>query len=267
MKKQTDLYNSTYGKFTDAVLTEIRQEAFGQDIGQNSWITATEMQRLLSLLSLKPTCNLLEVACGSGGPAMYIAEITACNVTGVDNNENGIATAEQLSAKKKSKGKINFQFADANSQMPFDLQSFDAIVCMDAINHFTNRARVLSEWNRLLKPAGRFLYTDPIVVTGPLSNEEIAIRSSIGFFLFVPSGTNEQWIEQTGFRLIHREDVTSDAAKVAKRWHAAREKRKKELFDLEGEERFQGLQLFLDVVYRLYNEQRLSRFVYIGEKL
>jgi cyclopropane fatty-acyl-phospholipid synthase-like methyltransferase len=267
MKKQTDLYNSTYGKFTDAVLTEVRQEAFGQDIGQNSWITATELQRLLTLLLLKPTSNLLEVACGSGGPAMYIAEISGCNITGVDNNENAISTAQQMSAEKEFKGKINFQFADGNSQLPFDAQSFDAIVCMDAINHLANRTQVLSEWNRLLKRGGRFLFTDPIVVTGPLSNEEMANRSSVGFFLFVPAGANEQWIEQTGFSMIHRENITSDAAKIAKRWHDAREKRKKELSALEGEERFQGLQLFFDVVYRLYNEQRLSRFAYIGEKL
>jgi hypothetical protein len=43
-----------------------------------------------------------------------------------------------------------------------------------------------AEWARLLKPNGRLLFTDPTVVTGPLTNAEIAVRSSAGFYLFVP---------------------------------------------------------------------------------
>lgn len=261
-----DLYNNTYGKFTDPVLTEIRLEAFGKDIGQNSWITTIEMERLLQFLSLRSGSDVLEVACGSGGPAMYIAETTGCNILGIDVNENGIATAAQSSSKKTFKGKADFQVVDATSQLPFKAESFDAIVCMDAVNHFPNRPEILSEWQRLLKKGGRCLYTDPIVVTGPLSNEEMAIRSSIGFFLFVPSGENEKWIEQTGLKILHREDVTSEAALVAKRWHDARARKQKELSELEGEDRFKGLQLFFNVVYTLYNEQRLSRFAYITEK-
>ena len=264
--EQVDLYNSTYGKFTDPILVEIRNEAFGKDIGQNSWITAAEVQRLLQWLKLGPASQLLEVACGSGGPALYVAETIGCNICGVDNNENGIATARQASSQKGFAGKVRFEVADANGRLPFDAESFDAILCMDAVNHLTNRLQVLSEWHRLLKRGGRFLYTDPIVVSGPLTNEEMSIRSSIGFFLFVPAGCNEQWIEQSGFHIVHREDVTSDAALIAKRWHDARERREKELMLLEGENRFKGLQLFFDTVYKLYNERRLSRIAYVGEK-
>jgi hypothetical protein len=42
-----------------------------------------------------------------------------------------------------------------------------------------------------MKPEGR-LCSDPIVITGPLSNAEIAIRSSAGFYLLVPQGYDEK---------------------------------------------------------------------------
>jgi SAM-dependent methyltransferase len=256
-----DLYNNTYQKFTERVLAEVRAEAFGKDIGQNSWITAEEMLTLIQPLNLNHNSVVLEVACGSGGPAMFVAESTGCKIHGVDSNENAIETARNQNSQ------IQFKVADANQPLPFDSETFDAIYCMDAVNHFTNRLQVLREWCRLLKKGGRFLYTDPIVVTGPLTNDEMMKRSSIGFFLFVPENANKNWIEEAGFRLIQKEDVTSAASNVAKRWHDSRAKRQTDLESVEGKERFEGLQSFLDIVHRLYNEKRLSRFAYIGEKI
>jgi SAM-dependent methyltransferase len=256
-----DLYNNTYQKFSERVLSEVRAEAFGKDIGQNSWITAEEMLTLIQPLYLSSNSVVLEVACGSGGPAMFVAESTGCKIHGVDSNENAIKTARNQSSQ------IQFEVADANLALPFDEAKFDAIYCMDAVNHFSNRLQNLRDWHRLLKTGGRFLYTDPIVVTGPLTNEEMMKRSSIGFFLFVPENANQQWIEQAGFRMIQKEDVTSAASIVAKRWHDARSKRQKDLESVEGRERFEGLQSFLHVVQRLYHEKRLSRFAYIGEKI
>lgn len=263
MNEKVDLYNNTYGKFTERVLAEVRAEAFGKDIGQNSWITAEEMLKLIQLLHLSSDSIVLEVACGSGGPAMFVAESTGCQIYGVDSNENAIHTARNLS----SQNQIQFEVADANQALPFDAAKFDAIYCMDAVNHFSDRLQNLRDWHRLLKTGGRFLYTDPIIVTGPLTNEEMLKRSSIGFFLFVPQDANDKWIEQAGFSLIQREDVTSAASSIAKRWHDARSKRQSDLELVEGKERFEGLQSFLDVVHRLYNEKRLSRFAYIGEKI
>src|SRR5207253_7813940 len=45
----------------------------------------------------------------------------------------------------------------------------------------------------------RMLFTDALVVTGILSNGEIATRSSIGPYFFLPAGENERLIETAGF--------------------------------------------------------------------
>ena len=52
-----------------------------------------------------------------------------------------------------------------------------------------------------------------------MTNDELALRSSIGLFVFVPPGVNERLIEQAGFRLVRQEDVTDNAALVSGRWH------------------------------------------------
>ncbi len=260
------LYDSAYGNFATDVLSEVRREAFGTDIGQNSWLTADEYRLFFEWLELIPTSRVLEIACGSGGPAIFMARTIECNVTAIDNNENGIATATRMSQEQGLASRIRFQSADAARPLPFEDQSFDAVVCIDAINHLPNRSQVFAEWHRVLKPEGRILFTDPITITGLLSNEEIATRSSIGYFLFAPIGENEQLIKQAGFELIRCEDVTDNEVRISRQWFDARAKRREDLIKIEGDKVYEGLQRFLSVVHVLSSERRLSRLVFVARK-
>jgi len=266
MAKRIDLFDSTYSHFTKRVLETIRKETFGQDIGQNSWTTIDEYDRFLSWLDLRPEHHLLEVASGSGRPGLYVANRAGCRVTGIDANEAGVATATQSAADSNQADRVTFTVANANSPLPFDGDSFDAILCIDSMNHFPDRLKVFQEWRRILRPGRRAVFTDPVVITGPVTNDELALRSSIGLFLFVPIGVNEQLIEAAGLRLVKQEDVTANAALVSGRWHGSRERHKDALIKIEGEERFAGLQQFFAAVHRLTTERRLSRIVYLVEK-
>jgi len=266
MTKRVDLFDSTYSHFSDSVLDAIRKETFGTDIGQNSWLTVDEYERLLPLLNLGAGSHVLEVASGSGGPARYVARTFGCRVTGIDANESGVATATQLAAKSGEGARVQFRVADATAELPFDDQTFDALICIDSMNHFPNRLAVLMEWQRVLRIGGRALFTDPVVISGPVTNDELALRSSIGLFLFVPAGVNERLIEQAGFKLIRQEDVTGNAALVAGRWHDSRQAHRAELIGLEGEERYEGLQRFFDSVHALTSQKRLSRIAYVAER-
>jgi hypothetical protein len=69
-------YKSNYGNFQSELYTQIRREAFGKDIGQNSWLTADEHDRFLQWLDLSSDAKLLDVACGAGGPALNSALIS-----------------------------------------------------------------------------------------------------------------------------------------------------------------------------------------------
>jgi hypothetical protein len=119
---------------------------------------------------------------------------------------------------------------------------------------------------RVLKPNAVMLFSDALVVGGMISHEEIATRSSIGFYVFSPPGENERLIQRAGFRLITATDTTEAAAGVARRWRDAREKRKDELIEAEGRNTFEGLQRFLHCVQTVMEEKRLLRFLYIASK-
>jgi hypothetical protein len=105
-----------------------------------------------------------------------------------------------------------------------------------------------------------------MVITGPVSHDELAVRSSIGFYLFLPPGENERLIGRAGFDLLETADVTESAAQIAQRWHGARERHRPALVEREGETNFAGLQRFLACVHRLTAERRLSRYCYLAAK-
>jgi 2-polyprenyl-3-methyl-5-hydroxy-6-metoxy-1,4-benzoquinol methylase len=259
-------YDANYGNFQTDLYAQVRREAFGEDIGQQSWLTSSEQDRFLGWLNLSSGKKLLDVGCGAGGPALRIAASTGCSVVGIDVHEQAIATANSLAAQRGLTSRAEFRVSDATGRLPLPDSCFDAITCIDAINHLPNRRGVIAEWSRLLKRNGRLLFTDPVIVTGPLTNAEIAIRSSIGFFLFVPPNYDESLIAACGLRLLVCEDLTANLAEVAQRRLAARASRSTALRATEGDQTYDGQQEFLAVASRIAREGRLSRFVFVAEK-
>ena len=207
----------------------------------------------------------MEIASGSGGPALYLAKKFKCRITGIDINEEGIKAANQAAALANI-ADAKYQLADVNQRLPFEEETFDAVMCTDSMNHFHDRLGYLKEWHRVLKSGKHAIFTDPVVITGPVSNEELAARSNIGFFLFVPLEVTKNFIKEAGFKLIHCEDVTGNIELTSGRWHASRQKHREDLIQIEGEERFEGLQKFFSTVHKLTSERRLSRFVFVVEK-
>ncbi len=265
MSQQVDLYNNTYSNFQKDVLADVRRETYGEDIGQNSWITADEYDTFFRWLKVSPGAHILEIASGSGGPALYLAKKFRCGITGIDINEDGLKTANQA-ALDANIPDVKFQFVDVNQRLPFEDESFDAVMCIDSMNHFRDRLAYLKEWQRVLRIGKRAVFTDPVVITGPVSNEELAARSNIGFFLFVPLEVTTNFIREAGFKLILCEDATSNIELTSGRWHTSREKHREDLIKIEGKERFEGLQKFFSTVHTLTRERRLSRFVFVVEK-
>jgi SAM-dependent methyltransferase len=261
-----DLYNNVYGDFGSRAEAEVRQAAFGEDIGQSSWMTAADWLRFADLAHVGEQSHVLEVGSGSGGPAVYLASARGCRVTGVDLNEHGVRNGEALARTRGVADRVAFQVVDASRPLPFAPGAFDAVLSNDAMCHIDDRLGVLGEWRRVLRPGGRILFTDAMIVSGVISQEDIATRSSIGRYYFVPPGENERLIARAGFTLLSADDMTDVAEAIAQRWHDAREQHRDALVAREGDANFAGLQQFLACVHRLSAERRLSRYCYLAEK-
>ncbi len=260
-------YGAQYTRLYGRLASEIRTEAFGEDLGQESWRKASEQTEIAELLQLGPEARALDVACGAGGPSLAFVGRTGCRLVGVDIAPEGVASANAEAQKRGLADRAQFIVVAADQQLPFDDGAFDAVMCIDSICHFPDRHSALRDWARLLKPHGRLIFTDPFVVTGPLTKPEIDGRCALYSNLsFVPPGFNESAASEAGLQLMRSEDRAAAAAEISGRWRDARAKRAQALIDEEGEDWFQRRQLMLDTTCRLATERRLTRFFYLAEK-
>ena len=263
----TGFYDRNFARSAEELNAAIRAEAFGEDIGQFSWTTADEHRRFQATLEIGEESRVLEVASGSGGPGLFLVRSTGCQLVGIDIHEGGIETATEAAREGGLADRASFLFHDAQQPLPFADEAFDAVVCIDSMNHLFDRDAVFQEWSRVLVDGGRFLFTDAVVVCGPLRREELLRRSpAMGEFLFTPAGWYEQVLADAGFVDARVDDVTSNIVGVAERWHAARERAEPELRDLEGRERFEEFQEFLATTALIAREGRLARYAYTGSR-
>lgn len=245
---------------------EIRAETYGEDYGQTSWVTTSESHEIPKLLKLSDKSLVLEIGCGSGAYAVHLARSIGCRIVGLDINSEGVRNANVLAEQANVGTRARFHQFDVSQPLLEKDDSFDAVYSNDVLCHIQHRPQVLANLFRVLKPGGRFLFSDALVIGGLVSQEEIATRSSIGMYFFSPPGENELLIEQAGFRLLEARDTTESAAALSKRWRDARNRRESALVALETEVNFIGLQRFLTCVHSLTSERRLLRFVYVMEK-
>jgi SAM-dependent methyltransferase len=134
-----DHYGAHYRDFDADVYGDVRREAFGVDVGQNSWLTVEALERFGSQLELRPSTRLLDVACGSGGPALHLVALTGCDVVGVELYEDAVAAGNKSARVAGLERRTRFVQADASRALPFDGNSFDAILCIDSINLWVPR--------------------------------------------------------------------------------------------------------------------------------
>jgi len=154
MPDVVETYGTAYEHYASDALSAVRRETYDEDIGQNSWLNAAELRQLLEWMNVGAQTNVLEVACGSGGPACYAAQLTGCRLTGIDNTAEGIVNAQKLAAQMGLADRVRFVEADANDPLPFADGEFDALLCIDALNHLRDRRFVFGEWARVLRSGG-----------------------------------------------------------------------------------------------------------------
>ena len=104
-----NLYDHAYGDFAGAAEEAVRRETYGVDLGQTSWLTATEWLGFADQLGIGASSNVLEVGSGSGGPGLYLAQQRGCRLTGVDLNENGVRNAMALVESHGMSDRVQFR--------------------------------------------------------------------------------------------------------------------------------------------------------------
>lgn len=163
------------------------------------------VDRILEILDLDVFKKVLDLGAGYGGGARYLSTKTGCRTTCLNLSE----TQNQRNREfNKARGLDHLVDVVHGSfeEIPFDDNSFDVVFSQDAFLHSADRARVVKEAYRVLKPGGRFLFTDimkrddcPDDSLGPILAR--IHLSTLGSFKFYYDEA-----VRCGFKLKHLED-------------------------------------------------------------
>ncbi len=156
-----------------------------------------------------PSTRVLDLGCGIGGPARYLAATFGCNVTGVDLSPSFIDAAEYLTARCGLSDRVRFQVGDA-LHLPFDDAAFDVVFLQHVAMNIENRSALYGEVRRILKTAGRFVTYDVVLREGDVIYPTPWARDASISFLLNEVDTRAT-LEQAGFRVVLWRDDTQRA--------------------------------------------------------
>lgn len=170
MKNAHELVDSHYGRggLLDAILGALRES--GKDVDRLALADLAPVDEfhirgreatveLARQASLKPGLRVLDVGCGLGGSARYIASEHQCHVTGIDVTQEYVDTAKALAERVGQTQTVEFRHCSA-LDMPFEDGSFDVVWTEHVQMNIADKHAFYAEIARVLAPRGRLLFHD-----------------------------------------------------------------------------------------------------------
>lgn len=100
--------------------------------------------------------EILEVGCGGGLVCEELARRGA-RMVGVDPSQAALQTAREHAAQSGLADRITYEHGYAEA-LPYDSGRFQAVVCLDVLEHVQDLGRTIAEIARVLAPGGVFVF-------------------------------------------------------------------------------------------------------------
>jgi 2-polyprenyl-6-hydroxyphenyl methylase/3-demethylubiquinone-9 3-methyltransferase len=128
--------------------------------------------------------EVLDLGCAGGFMAEAI-DARGANVTGIDPAKDAIAAARQHA---DAAGRTITYDVGVGEALPYEDQSFDAVVCVDVLEHVQDLSQVIDEVSRVLRPGGMFLFDT--INRNPISRLA-TITMAENVLKLLPKGTHD----------------------------------------------------------------------------
>jgi ubiquinone/menaquinone biosynthesis C-methylase UbiE len=164
-------------------------------------------KELADSLPIRTGDHLVDIGCGVGGPARYLADRFSCRVDGIDITEPFVLAANELSRLTGMSERVTARLGDGQS-LPFQDEVFDGGYSQHVTMNVADRHRFFSEAFRVLRPGAFFALTEhgqgeggPLHHPVPWSDDgthEYLMRPSETVERLRSAGFNEIEITETG---------------------------------------------------------------------
>lgn len=183
-------YEAIFGKTYVSVGGEITTRQFTEDLG------------------LEPDKRVLDIGCGIGGSAFYMARKFHVHVHGVDLSTNMVAIAQDYRAdmEPEVKHRVQFYVEDATS-MSYPANFYHLVYSRDTILHIKDKEKLFRQLYHTLVPGGRIFITDYCMGDQELSDSFKAYVAQRAYNLHTVADYG-QILSNVGFQNVVAKDMT-----------------------------------------------------------
>jgi SAM-dependent methyltransferase len=117
-----------------------------------------EARRIITELDLPPASHGLDVGCGVGLYALWLAEAVGRGggVIALEPEASRVEEARALTAGQPGADLVEFRVGDGTA-LPVPDRSVDWLWCGDVLHHIVDTERALREFTRVVRPGGRII--------------------------------------------------------------------------------------------------------------
>jgi len=128
------------------------ERSFGKNLGQHGFADMAQLDALIHLTGLRSGLHALDLGCGNGMIAEYLADNTDAYFTGLDYIPEAICQAQARTAAKRDR--LDFIVGDINA-LDLPAQAFDVIISIDTMYFSNDYPATIGQLLQALRPCGQ----------------------------------------------------------------------------------------------------------------
>ena len=211
--------------------------------------------------TLGPGVSVLDIGCGIGSPACFIADRYECRVTGISTSSTGVEHARRRARERGCADKVSFALADGmDNGMPDG--SFDRAWILEASHLMPRKDALLAECARSLRPGGRLVLCD-IMLRRELPPTEVLRRSREFLHLHYAFGhakletleTYRRLAGRAGLEVVESLDISEPIFPTLDHWRRKLDTHTEEVRALIGDEGVEHFRASCEILPTLWNDQ------------
>jgi len=201
-------FEMQHEQHTHPAMRAIERGVLGCDFGGTSWTTKSQADKIPAALGLTSATRLLEIGAGTGWPGIYLAALTACDVTLLDIPVNSLKYAQQRAIDEKVEQNCK-AVAASGCALPFTTGSFETIGHSDVLCCLSEKLEMLKECRRVAHDGAKMLFYVIAPARG-LSPADLDEACEVGPpFVGVPDDYSEL-LKTSAWNLIKKTDLSNE---------------------------------------------------------
>jgi ubiquinone/menaquinone biosynthesis C-methylase UbiE len=184
---------------------EIIESMYAQNYLSIGGVHSTDV--LARSAGVTASSRVLDVGSGIGGPALHLAEIYGCLVTGLDLIELNVEESTSRAKVRRLDHLVDFHVGDA-THMPFAAATFDIVWGQDAWCHVTDKNAMMGECARVLESGGIIAFTDWLVTRKMDDADRREVLAAAASTSMATAWDYRQLLERHGFTACDETDIS-----------------------------------------------------------